>query len=367
MSLNRSIIYIAIISLACALTTGPTVSATTIVLYPPDLALVNGESDPLPLANGKFSIGSIPSGSIPAYFSVNGSNSMVVLDGFIDTNPPRPRTVTIAGATPKSKVSWSAVISTLASTIGYILEGNGTQSTLSAQVTIYNRSDTPFTPSKIQIKIGDPLLRDLPQPGVFMKTMTEMPRGPMADDFSYFYDVDTRVTIAPNQIAVVPIFGPLTVKEKIIYQFIGNHVGESDTPIQLDRQIMFKNTTNHALAPGNVRVIRNGQLISIGTIGGIPLDGDVRISTGRSLEVTGTRKVIGRTVDGVREDTIDVTLANASVKPVAIEVIESAWGNASILRASQPYTRVGANRYLFPVTLAAKQSVTVQFVVRYQP
>lgn len=336
-----------------------------VTLFPPDFSLYSASAKIEKIGPTHYQINEVPSGTIPAFVSVEGITSPIAMDGFSDGSTKR--SISFRSQAMKPTVTWSGIVTTLPSQITYTLETGGQLSTLNGQITVTNRTDMPLSNIHFQAKIGDPLFRDGTPVAIPLKSVADFRISALVDDACYFYDITPNITLQIGQTVTIPIFSVQSIREKTIFVLQGNRQADNDIPTQLERVLVFKNTANRHLAPGHVNVVRNGQLIAIASLPGTPIDGEIRLSTGRSFDITATRKVTSRTVDGLREDIVDISVSNASNKLAPIEIYESAWGNTTIVKGSQGYQRLGNNRFLFQMALAPKQAQSLQYVIRFLP
>ncbi len=337
-----------------------------IIFYPPDYALVTMPAQPFPTDQG-VTLHNLPAGLMSQYFSVQGVTGSISFSGLIatDNSRPSPRRSAIIYGSPSLRPNpkWSAVLNSLPSTVSYVLTLGSINSTLSGILNISNRSEIDFFDAKVEVKIGDGLFSDSGAQPVLLRTMSDSSTVTTGGPSHYFYSLTAPVNIPANQIVNVPIFSHDRIRVVTIFRFDGDRWGNTDSPVQLDQELVFQNTTGYPITPGPVQVVADGRLVAIGSVGSVRGDGEARVRFGTAIDVTATRKVVPSMVEKSREETIEINLTNASSKLAIIETTEPCWGTTKIVRASQGYTRLN-NRIKFESRLGPKEGQTISITLR---
>ena len=337
-----------------------------IIFYPPDYALVTVPAQPVSTDHG-IVLYNLPAGLMSQYFSIQGVTGSVSFSGLMTTDNSRPaprRSALIYGTQslgPNPK--WSAVLHSLPSTVSYVLTLGSINSTLSGILNISNRSEIDLLDAKVEVKIGDGLFSDSGARPMLMKTMSDSTTVTAGGPSHYFYSLTAPVTLLANQVVNIPIFTYDRIRALTIFRFDGGQWGNTDSPVQLNQELVFQNTTGFPIAPGSVQIVADGRLIAVGSIGSIQGDGEARIHFGTAIDVTATRKIFASVVEKFRQETIEINLTNASSKLAIIETTEPCWGTTEIAHASQGYTRLN-NRIKFESRLGPKEGQTISVTFR---
>jgi len=344
----------------------------TIILYPPDYALITQPTRPTVTAKGLV-FAPLPAGIMPQYFSIQGVSGPISLSGFVSTDnsnihttSPLPRMAIVSGVAFSTPTQWSSVVNSLPSSVTYALILGPTLSTFNAILNVSNRSEMSFSEAKVEIKIGDGLFAASgpgPRP-MMMKAIADMSVVGTSGPSHYFYALTQPVTIPINDTVNIPLFSYDRLRVNRICKFDGGRWGNTEFPVQLDQELRFQNTTGYPIAPGTVQIMSEGRLVAIGSIDAIRDDGLARVQIGPAIDVTATRKSTSTQAEKSRLETIEIQLSNASNKVATIESIEPYWGTVEVLSASQGYKRT-ANRIQFETRLGPKEVQTIALTLKY--
>ena len=133
------------------------------------------------------------------------------------------------------------------------------------------------------------------------------------------------------------------------------------------------NNMGMPLPKGTVRLYqadRRGNLQFLGEdrIEHTAKDEELRLYVGDAFDVVGTRRQVSQRNLGerVRETTWEVEVRNRKEEAAEVFVVERLYGDWTVTEKSTDFTKLDASTIEFPVRLAAGETKTVRYTVRYQ-
>jgi hypothetical protein len=153
----------------------------------------------------------------------------------------------------------------------------------------------------------------------------------------------------------------------------GGATDEQAAAVVIELENTRENEMGMPLPAGKVRVYqadRRGNLQFLGEdrIGHTPRDERVRLYVGDAFDVVGTRRVVGerRISDREMEQTVEVEVRNRKEEAAEVAVVERLNGFWRITQRTHESTDLDARTIEFPLTVAAGETTTVRYTVRYR-
>jgi hypothetical protein len=190
----------------------------------------------------------------------------------------------------------------------------------------------------------------------------------------HMYTLQRRSTIADRQTKQISLLSADNVGVRKLLIYNGARNGK-----KVNVKLEFKNSKeNHLGMPlpkGTIRVYKidpdDGTLRFAGedSIDHTPKDETVRILVGNAFDIVGERKQknVRRITAKVQEFTYEITVRNHKDKAVDVIVEENpnAWQQWTITKNSHEYIKKSQKKIEFPVHIAANDSVTINYTIRY--
>jgi len=125
------------------------------------------------------------------------------------------------------------------------------------------------------------------------------------------------------------------------------------------------------VASGAVRIYEDTDektFIGEDSLPNLPVGEDVELELGDTFDVKGERTRLNHDKIGERiwKDQVELTVNNEKEKPVRVTVRERLSGDWEILRSSQDYEEVDSRTIKYEVTVPAKESVEISYLVQYE-
>jgi len=251
-------------------------------------------------------------------------------------------------------------------------------------VTMNNHSGMTFTDAKIKLMAGDVnrVQPDYPMAARSIavdelrvagaaKVVTEK----SFDEF-HLYTLGNPATLRDKETKQVEFVRAVGVKSERVYVF--ESYGSSDRPEKVQVWREFRNSEVNklgiALPKGKIRFYsqdgdRQLEFTGENSIDHTPKDELVRVRTGNSFDLVGTRRVVDTSRDGANRrerQTIEVKLRNRKQEPVTIVVREHlnqpTW---KVEAETQPYVKKNANLIEFSAPVQPGEEKVIRYTVQY--
>jgi len=264
-----------------------------------------------------------------------------------------------------------------------ILSEDDTSSSISAWVTLDNKSGATYKNARLKLVAGK--VHQVEEiRGVYLMKSLEAAETPQFEEKAFseyhLYNLKRQITIKNNetkQISLLKAFDVNTQKELLVYgaeSYFIEPRSERAVKQPVSVYIKFKNSKDNNLGiplpAGIIRVYKeeNGSLQFIGEdrIRHTPKDEEIRFKVGEAFDVvaeriqTDYREITSK----LRESEWEITIKNHKEKDVTVGIIEPLLGNWQIIKSSHPYQKVDAFTVRFKVNVPRNQEIKVIYRVR---
>ena len=254
-------------------------------------------------------------------------------------------------------------------------------------VTMENRSGMGFTEAKIKLMAGDVQRAPAPERlGVSravgrMAAMDAVSFGgaPVSEktfDEFHLYTLANPTTLRDKETKQVEFVRAVGVKSERVYILEAHGTSGQSEKVQVWRE--FRNSEANrlgiALPKGNVRFYsqdgdRQLEFTGENAIDHTPKDELVRLRTGNSFDLVGTRRQVSSTSDQANhreQRTLEIKLRNRKSEPVTILVRESFDGrNWKVEEETQPYQKRNSRQIEFKVPVQPGEEKVIRYTVTY--
>jgi hypothetical protein len=249
---------------------------------------------------------------------------------------------------------------------------------LSAWISLTNRSGASYREATLKLVAGGiHTVRDKPRfpqgemmaDAVTVTAEKSVESRALAD--YYIYEVGYPVTIKDNEIKQLSLFTEIRGKGQKIYLFENSANAEREEPLS----IVFKientpaNNMGIALPQGVIRLFKEDvdeslQFIGEDRIQHTSRKDTLRLKIGDAFDVKGEHRVIDRDRSAKRAETVtvEIRLTNRKNSPVNVEVIDHIYGYWEIKKASHEFRKESSQRVLFPITVKADATETINYI-----
>ena len=250
-------------------------------------------------------------------------------------------------------------------------------------VTMNNQSGMTFTDAKVKLMAGD-VNRAQPEYSRAGRAMTMDALSVSAakavteksfDEF-HLYTLGNPATLRDKETKQVEFVRATGVKAERLYVFDGAYQGGEAGKVQVYRE--FKNTEANklglALPKGKVRFYsqdgdRQLEFVGENQIDHTPKDEVIRMLTGNSFDLVGSRRVTGQSNDQANRSstqTLEIKVANRKKEPVEIRIVEHASysANWTIETMNHPYLKKDADTFEFIVSLQPGEEKIVTYKIK---
>ena len=250
-------------------------------------------------------------------------------------------------------------------------------------VTMNNQSGMTFTDAKVKLMAGD-VNRAQPEYSRAGRAMTMDALSVSAakavteksfDEF-HLYTLGNPATLRDKETKQVEFVRATGVKAERLYVFDGAYQGGEAGKVQVYRE--FKNTEANklglALPKGKVRFYsqdgdRQLEFVGENQIDHTPKDEVIRMLTGNSFDLVGSRRVTDQSNDQANRSstqTLEIKVANRKKEPVEIRIVEHASysANWTIETMNHPYLKKDADTFEFIVSLQPGEEKIVTYKIK---
>jgi len=187
----------------------------------------------------------------------------------------------------------------------------------------------------------------------------------------HLYELQRPVTIKDNEIKQITMFNEVTASAKKLYIFKNSSQGEAEAPLEVHLKLI-NSESNHLGIPlpaGVFRIFKKDvdntlQLVGEDRIEHTAKDDSLDLTVGKAFDVKGKKTITSQEKVNDRTTVISVKieLTNRRNEPVEIEVQETHSGDWFVKKSSHSYQKKSNSLLVFPVTVPADKSITVQYV-----
>ena len=344
----------------------------------------------------------IRSGFVPGGESVD---PIIEVDGKLQfTLPGEPRFPSLGdGSILKPTLNWklaAAADAKVAAEVAYLSQGFTWQASYNivspeksdtldivGWVTMENHSGMGFTDAKIKLMAGDVQRAPESERRVVVKSLSRAaaadavafggaPISEKSFDEFHLYSLANPATLRDKETKQVEFVRAVGVKSERVYVF--ESYGSSDRPEKVQVWREFRNSEVNklgiALPKGKIRFYsqdgdRQLEFTGENSIDHTPKDELVRVRTGNSFDLVGTRRVVDTSRDGANRrerQTIEVKLRNRKQEPVTIVVREHlnqpTW---KVEAETQPFVKKNANLIEFSAPVQPGEEKVIRYTVQY--
>ena len=253
-------------------------------------------------------------------------------------------------------------------------------------VTMNNRSGMTFTDAKIKLMAGDVNRvqpRSTARGGRGMRDVAALSMVSDAkvvteksfDEF-HLYTLGNPATLRDMETKQVEFVRATGVKTERIYIYDGAAQGSETGKVRVYRE--FKNSEANklgiALPMGRVRFYsqdgdRQLEFVGENQIDHTPKDEVIRMLTGNSFDLVGSRRVTDQSNDQANRSstqTLEIKVANRKKEPVEIRIVEHASysANWTIETMNHPYVKKDADTFEFIVSLQPREEKIVTYKIK---
>lgn len=271
-----------------------------------------------------------------------------------------------------SGINWSAEY------VG-ILNENEDKLNLSGWSSITNNSGKTYKDAILKLVAGD-INRVQDKKGAYPRamemSMATMDAGSQGFEekafFEYhMYTLPRTATIANREVKQIALFEPADpgIKKAFVYNPDRN---PTKVAVMLKCMNSENNNLGIPLPAGRVRLFKaddDGSLVLLGEdkIDHTPKNEELEFKVGYAFDITAEERVMAqnRISKKVEERDFEIELNNRKNEPVTIEVEKRFYGDWEIIAADFEYTKKDAYTLQFNIDLAAEQSKTVKYKVRF--
>jgi len=186
----------------------------------------------------------------------------------------------------------------------------------------------------------------------------------------HLYELQRPVTIKDREIKQITLFDEVNARAEKLYLFQNSVLSEADDPLEV--HLKFANSgANHLGIPlpeGIFRIFKKDldntlQLVGEDRIGHTAKDDTLDLTVGKAFDVKGRKVITNRQKISDRSETISVKidLTNKRSESVNIEVCEIMSGDWFVKNSSHSYQKKSNSLLVFPLSVAADKSVTVNY------
>lgn len=244
---------------------------------------------------------------------------------------------------------------------------------LASWVSVENRSGATYPEARLKLiageihRVEDKRMRRAPVPEA------DFAAAPMLEEKAFFeyhmYTLEGTTTLKENEVKQIQLLGETEVRAEKQYNF---DAMKNDKVMVV---MQFLNSEDSGLGiplpAGKVRVFKaddDGSLEFIGEdrIDHVPRDEEIKLYVGDAFDVVAerVRTDFNRLSDRVTEESVKIEIANHKDVGVTVIVSEHLYGDWSVRRESQPYTKMKADQIDFSVDVEPNSTSVVTYTVR---
>ncbi|MFA5729342.1 MAG: DUF4139 domain-containing protein [Candidatus Neomarinimicrobiota bacterium] len=257
-----------------------------------------------------------------------------------------------------------------------VLDKNDKDFSLNSWVSLDNQSGATYENAKMKLVAGDIHRAQKPAPvrrekAYAADVVTAMPSFEERGLFDYhLYELQRPVTIKDREIKQITLFDEVSASAEKLYLFQNYAQSEADNPLEV--HLKFANSTANNLGiplpEGVFRIFKKDidntlQLVGEDRINHTAKDDTLDLTVGKAFDVKGRKVIANRQKISDRSETISVKidLTNKRSEPVNVEVHEIMSGDWFVKNSSHSYQKKSNIHLVFPLTVPADKSVTVNY------
>jgi hypothetical protein len=245
--------------------------------------------------------------------------------------------------------------------------------TLSAWVSIDNRSGTSYPDARLKLVAGDVhRARDERMPKMATDFALQA-RAPSFEERAFFeyhlYTLQRRTTVRDKEIKQIALFEPAEARATRNYAFDGAR----DPNVRV--MLKVKNSADEGLGmplpKGTVRVYQQDtdeslEFVGEDRIAHTPRDEEIELQLGNAFDIAAERRSVARerVAPNVNDETIEVKLRNHKDARVTVTVIEHLYGYWKVREETHEHRQRDANTIEFDVAVPADQETVLRYEVR---
>lgn len=207
-----------------------------------------------------------------------------------------------------------------------------------------------------------------------------VPSAPVGD--MHLYPIPHKATLADRETRQIVLFRAAHVPVTKEYRIVGNggyHTRPSPDPVTInaERLLTFNNDKQAGLGmpmpAGTFRVYGGTEAVSDTFLGADPIQHtasgeEVTLTLGDAFDITAERRQTDFKTRGLPKNTYEssheITIRNATDRPVTVKVVENLPGDWEILSASYPQKKIASNQAEWTIAIPPKLDRTLTYSVR---
>ncbi len=256
---------------------------------------------------------------------------------------------------------------------------------LRGHVTVENRTGVAFDGASVAVVAGEVgRVRPAPRPemaadgAVAMRAMASAPEPRRAALGDYhLYQLARPLDLAPGDSARAALVSADAVAASLLHELRGSAAvsrparGVARQPVALRLSFANDKARGMPLPAGVARLYQAGpggalRLLGEDRLAATPIGAEASLDIGRSFEVTATRRqtAFSRVAERRSETGWEITLANASARPVVVDIHETIPGDWQMIEESRAHTRTDAGTARWQVPVPAGGEARLRYRVR---
>ena len=240
---------------------------------------------------------------------------------------------------------------------------------LKSLVSISNDSGLTYRDARVRLVAGQPhrVARERGYPRVALEVVAAAP--PFLEEAVveyHLYTLDRPATLEDGRTKQLAFISAPRVQIERHYIYEPQVLDGIWTKVEFLNSEL--NGLGRPLPAGTVRFYQEGLFLGEDLLRHTPVDERVSLMVGRAFDLVGERTLVEHRQVAERRyrDTLLITLRNHKDKDVTIRVIEHLRGEWTILRESQEYKKLDAERIEFVVEVEAGGEAQITYTVEYQ-
>lgn len=207
-----------------------------------------------------------------------------------------------------------------------------------------------------------------------------VPSAPVGD--MHLYPIPHKATLADSETRQIVLFQATHVPVTKEYRIVGNggfHTRRSPDPVTVnaERLLKFSNDKQAGLGvpmpAGTFRVYGGTETVSDTFLGADQIQHtasgeEVTLTLGNAFDITAERRQTDFKTQGLPKNTYEssheITIRNATDRPVTVKVVEILTGDWDILSASYPQKKIASNQAEWTIAIPPKLDRTLTYTVR---
>jgi len=259
-----------------------------------------------------------------------------------------------------------------------VLEKNDQDFTLNSWVSLDNQSGATYENAKMKLVAGtinrarrtSAAMADATREVRFIAKAAEAPFEERGLFDYHLYELQRPVTIKDREIKQIAMFDEVMASAKKVYLFKNSAQSEIESPLEVHLKLV-NSADNHLGIPlpeGVFRIFKKDvdntlQLVGEDRIKHTAKDDTLDLTVGKAFDVKGKKIVVDRQKIGEQSEVVSVQIeiANKRTEQIEVEILEFHNNNWFIKKSSHPYQKKSNLWLVFPLTVPAEKSVTVNY------